>query len=68
MKYTAVNQLPILTRYGILRATAPNRLRNALDRLIAAHASSLGATLITINEADFLDYPRLQVENRVAAA
>ena len=35
------------------------------DRLIAAHAVSVGATLVTNNEADFNDYPGLVVENWV---
>jgi tRNA(fMet)-specific endonuclease VapC len=53
-------------RYGILRAAVPSRQRNALDRLIAAHAISLGAALVTNNEADFADYSGLTVENWVA--
>jgi tRNA(fMet)-specific endonuclease VapC len=52
--------------YGILRAVMPSRQRNALDRLIAAHAISLGATLVTNNEQDFTGYPGLAVENWVA--
>ena len=52
--------------YGILRATVPGRQRNALDRLIAAHAICLGATLVTNKEQDFTGYPRLSVENWVA--
>lgn len=52
--------------YGVLRAAVPSRQRNALDRLIAAHAISLGATLVTNNEADFADYRGLAVENWVA--
>lgn len=52
--------------YGILRAAVPDRQRNALDRLIAAHAISLGATLVTDNEQDFTGYPGLAVENWVA--
>lgn len=55
-------------QYGKLRAAVPDRNRDALDRLIAAHALSLGATLITNNEADFKDYPNLKVENWVAAS
>lgn len=54
--------------YGRLRAAVPDRNRDALDRLIAAHALSVNATLVTNNEADFRDYPGLQVENWVAAA
>lgn len=52
-------------RYGVQRAAVRDRRRDALDRLIAAHAASLGLTLITNNEADFRDYPGLKVENWV---
>lgn len=52
-------------RYGVQRAAVRDRRRDALDRLIAAHATSLGLTLITNNEADFRDYPGLIVENWV---
>lgn len=51
--------------YGRLRAMAPDRRRNALDRLIAAHAHALGATLVTNNERDFAGYEGLVVENWV---
>ncbi len=37
--------------------------RSSFDRLIAAHALALGATVITNNEADFADVPGLRVEN-----
>ena len=49
--------------YGLLRAAVRDRSRNALDRMIAAHALSVGVTLVTNNEADFRDYPGLQLEN-----
>jgi tRNA(fMet)-specific endonuclease VapC len=52
-------------RYGVQRAAVRDRRRDALDRLIAAHAASLGLTLITNNEADFRGYPGLIVENWV---
>ena len=52
-------------RYGVQRAAVRDRRRDALDRLIAAHATSLGLTLVTNNEADFRDYPSLIVENWV---
>lgn len=52
-------------RYGIQRAAVRDRRRDALDRLIAAHATSLGLMLITNNETDFRDYPGLKVENWV---
>jgi tRNA(fMet)-specific endonuclease VapC len=53
--------------YGILAATVRDRRRDALDRLIAAHAVSLGVVLVTNNEADFIDYPGLTIENWVKA-
>jgi tRNA(fMet)-specific endonuclease VapC len=37
--------------------------RASFDRLIAAHALSLGLTLVTSNETDFADVPGLKVEN-----
>lgn len=49
--------------YGVLRAAVPDRRRDAIDRLIAAHALSVGATLVTNNPTDFKDYPGLAVEN-----
>ena len=52
--------------YGVLRAAVPSRQRNAMDRLIAAHAVSLSATLVTNNEQDFSVYPGLRVEKWAA--
>ena len=49
--------------FGVLRAAVRERSRNAMDRLIAAHALSVGVILVTNNEADFKDYPGLVVEN-----
>jgi tRNA(fMet)-specific endonuclease VapC len=49
--------------YGIIRAAVRERKRDALDRLIAAHAVSLSLTLVTNNSADFKDYPDLSLEN-----
>lgn len=37
--------------------------RGRFDRLLAAHALSIGATVITNNESDFADVPGLKVEN-----
>lgn len=37
--------------------------RARFDRLLAAHALSIGATVVTNNEADFADVPGLTVEN-----
>lgn len=42
------------------------RSKDVLDNLIAAHAISLGVTLVTNNEADFSAYPNLMVENWVS--
>ena len=49
--------------YGPLRAAHQARNKDALDKLIAAHALSLGVTLVTNNEADFLGFSGLGVEN-----
>jgi len=43
-------------------ATLPFR-RGRFDRLLGAHALSLGSTVITDNEADFADIPGLTIEN-----
>lgn len=37
--------------------------RARFDRLLAAHALSIGATIVTNNESDFADVPGLVVEN-----
>ncbi|MFC0205391.1 type II toxin-antitoxin system VapC family toxin [Novosphingobium soli] len=37
--------------------------RARFDRLLAAHALSIGAVVITNNEPDFADVPGLKVEN-----
>ena len=51
--------------YGPIRLATRNRNRDALDKLIAAHAVALDVTLVTNNEADFAGYPGLRVENWV---
>ncbi len=43
-------------------ATLPFK-RARFDRLLAAHALSIGAVVVTNNEADFADVPGLMVEN-----
>lgn len=70
---TLLTYLPVLpldnavaVQYGVFAAAVRDRRRDAFDRLIAAHAASLGLTLITNNGADFRDYPGLVVENWVA--
>ena len=65
-----ISRIPVLPftqadaeSFGVLRAAVRDRSRNAMDRLIAAHAASAGVILVTNNEADFKDYPGLKVEN-----
>ena len=48
--------------YGPIRAAYKDRNRDALDKLIASHAVALGVTLVTSNEADFVNYAGLRVE------
>lgn len=60
-----IEEVPILSfddRAAQAYAALPFR-RASYDRLIAAHALSLGLTLVTANEADFADVPGLKVEN-----
>lgn len=54
--------------YGPLRAANRERHKDALDKLIAAHALSLGVILVTNNEADFRGYQGLSVENWINPA
>lgn len=70
-----VGKIPVLPftesdakSFGVLRAAVRDRSRNAMDRLIAAHAVNAGVTLVTNNEADFKDYPGLVVENWALSA
>lgn len=65
-----VGKIPVLPfteadakSYGVMRAAVRDRSRNAMDRLIAAHAVNSGLVLVTNNEADFKAYPGLSVEN-----
>lgn len=51
--------------YGPVRFATRDRKRDALDKLIAAHAIALGTTLVTNNESDFAAYPGLKIENWV---
>ena len=52
--------------YGPLRAASRERNKDALDKLIASHALSLGVTLVTNNEADFKNFAGLSIDNRVS--
>lgn len=51
--------------YADVRAAVPDRKRDALDKLIASHARSLGLTLVTNNLDDFRAYPDVVLENWV---
>lgn len=49
--------------YGPIRIATRHNKKDALDKLIAAHAASLGVTLVTNNVRDFSKYPGLKIEN-----
>lgn len=51
--------------YGPLRAASQVRRRDALDKLIAAHALALDVALVTNNATDFKTFAGLRVENWV---
>jgi tRNA(fMet)-specific endonuclease VapC len=51
--------------YGPTRQATRSRQRDALDKLIASHALSMGVTLVTNNVSDFAAYSELKVENWV---
>ena len=52
--------------YGPVRWATRLRRRDALDKLIAAHALALEVVLVTNNPSDFQAYPELRIENWVA--
>ena len=51
--------------FGVLGANFELKRNRAIDNLIAAHAISRQAVLVTNNEKDFKGYPGLEVENWV---
>lgn len=53
--------------YGHIRFATREKKSDALDKLIAAHAKSVHAVLVTNNEKDFAVYPGLKIENWVSA-
>ena len=70
-----ISRIPVLpfsetdaASFGVLAAAVRDRRRDTMDRLIAAHAVSVGVTLVTNHEADFKDYPGLNVENWALSA
>ncbi len=53
--------------FGHLQEAMIDRRRGAYDRLIAAHALSLGLILVTNDLRDFRDIPGLRAENWASA-
>ena len=49
--------------YGTIQLATRERRADQLDKLIAAHAVSLGVALVTNIEKDFARYPGLRFEN-----
>ena len=49
--------------YGPVREATRERKKDALDKLIAAHAIALDVVLVTNNERDFASYPGVKIEN-----
>ena len=49
--------------YGPVREATRERKKDALDKLIAAHAIALDVVLVTNNERDFVGYPGIKLEN-----
>lgn len=50
------------TAYGEIVAAIGYSRGKVADRMIAAHARSIGATLVTMNGRDFRDIPGLRLE------
>ncbi|HEY5720886.1 MAG TPA: type II toxin-antitoxin system VapC family toxin [Allosphingosinicella sp.] len=60
--FRAIPVLPFDQNAARTYASIPFR-RGTFDRLIAAHALSLGLTVVTNNERDYADVAGLQIEN-----
>lgn len=65
-----VGRLPVMPytaaaahAYGPIRAATRQRKADALDKLIASHARSIGAIVVTSNVRDFEAYPGIQIED-----
>ena len=54
--------------YGPIREATRERKKDQMDKMIAAHAVSLGVALVTNNERDFASYPGVRVENWLRSA
>lgn len=65
-----VEDIPVLpfdgaaaVAYGPIRLATRDIRKDQLDNLIAAHAASLGVTIVTNNLKDFARYPGVLAEN-----
>ncbi len=55
--------IPAGVAYGPIRMATRENKKDALDKLIAAHAVALGVTIVTNNMKDFAKYPGVMSEN-----
>lgn len=53
--------------YGPIRLATRESRKDHLNKLIAAHAVSLGVTVVTNNVKDFAQYPGVAIENWLEA-
>jgi tRNA(fMet)-specific endonuclease VapC len=72
---TLVQDIPVLAfdvqagvAYGPIRLATRESKKDALDKLIAAHAVALGVTVVTNNVKDFAKYPGVATENWLTPA
>lgn len=67
LAYSTWDMELVIERQGDVLVIRPaqRRIGDVLGKLIASHAMSLGATLVTDNEADFRGFSGLAVENWV---
>lgn len=56
-------EAPAGVAYGPIRQATRENKKDALDKLIAAHAVALGVTVVTNNMKDFAKYPGVVAEN-----
>ena len=72
---TLVEDIPVVAfdaqaalAYGPIRLATRENKKDALDKLIAAHAAALGVTVVTNNLKDFARYPGVATENWLTPA
>ncbi len=54
---------PAAVAYGPIRQATRDAKKDALDKLIAAHAAAINAVVVTNNLRDFSKYPGVRSEN-----